>query len=275
MSEVNKSNFFHTAIKSACPNVVDISRIKSCAANKPIFLATSHKSDPIVFKFVDSRVAMRDRYVSSRLTKKDIPVPEIKIAGYIAQWYETYKFNPCYTLDEHVKNMLDDNKIFETYKQVLDIQAKIAESSLDDAGNYIGKYFSDVYKITATRSHPKLLVAIYSIIIKYLSQKHNVRLVHNDLNRNNILCNSDGSLNQIIDITGVALASEEFAMISLLSAFPLPDLSEELMDYYDKITKRKLDRKFIYTGLKLIKHKRRFEKLLREINQTLKNKKVK
>ena len=275
MPGINQRNFFHTAIKSACPNVVHISHIESCPPNKPIFLANTYKSDPVVFKFVDSRIAVRDKDISAHLIQKGIPVPKIKIAGYIAQWYETYNFNPCYTLDEHVQNLLDDDKIFETYKQVLDIQAKIAESTLDEASAYIGKYFSDVYKITATRSHPNLLVNIYSVIIKYLSQKHNVRLVHNDLNRNNILCNSDGSLNQIIEITGVALASEEFAMISLLSAFPLPDLSEELMDYYDKITKRKLDRKFIYTGLKLIKYKRRFEKILREIKQTLKNKKVK
>ena len=115
MSEINQRNFFHTVITNAYPNVVDISRIKSCAANKPIFLASSYKSAPIVFKFVDSRIAVRDRDVSGRLNQKGIPVPKIKIAGYIAQWYETYTFNPCHTLDEHVKNMLDDNKIFEKF----------------------------------------------------------------------------------------------------------------------------------------------------------------
>ncbi len=269
MSHIEQTNFFHTVIKKTCPNVTDIKRIDSCAPNKPIFLAETLKSTPIVFKFVDSRIAMRDRFVSDRLAAKKLPILRIKISGYEAQWYETYKFNPCCTLDEYIKQNLDDDRIIKTYKQVLDVQAQIAESCLDDAGSNTGKYFLDTYKITAPRTRSKILTDVYSIVIKYLSQRHNLRLLHNDLNRKNILCNPDGSLNQIIDITGVSLASEEFAMISLLCHFPLPDASDELIDYYNKITGRKLDRRFIHAGVNLIKQKQRFQEKLRDFKSTI------
>ena len=275
MSNIEQNNFFHTAIKSACPNVKDIKHIESCPSRKPIFLVETCKSEPIVFKFVDPIIARRDRDISERLNSKGLPVPKIRIAGYVAQWYETYKFNPNKTLEEHIRIPLDDDRILATYKQILDVQAKIAESSLDEISNNTGKYFVDIYKLTAPTSRSKLTTAVYSIVIKYLSQHHNARLLHNDLNRQNILCNPDGSLNQIIDITGISLASEEFAMISLLNYFPLPDLSDELMDYYDKITKRKLDRKFIYGALKLYKYKKRFQDTISDIRQAVKRTKVK
>ena len=172
---------------------------------------------------------MRDKQISAQLTSAGFPVPKLSTHAYIAQWYEVYNYNPNQTLKQHIQNHLSDDKIFETYKQVLDFQAKLAESSLDYIYSPVGKYFYDVYKISPTTARPEVL---FTNIIRAASQYHNVRLVHCDLHPDNIICKEDGSLDQIIDITGIALASEEFAMISLLDNFPFPDMTEELMDYY-------------------------------------------
>lgn len=274
MDTESSSNFFHTAIKNSFPYATNIRTPDDCSAVKPVFVVETRKRGPIICKFVDSSIAARDRSVSERLTQKGIPIPKISINGYFAQWYEVYDFNPNRTLAQHIKSHIDDDRIFETYKQALDIQAKLAECSLDDAYSYssVGKYFSDVYKITAPVARPKFLTNIYSAMIKILSQWHNIHLVHCDLKPANIICKDDGSLDQIIDVTGIALASEEFAMISILESFPLPDLSEELMDYYDSITHRKLDRNFIRTGLKLIKKKQAFISSIRNCRKNLRSK---
>ena len=271
MDTGNSSNFFHTAIKSGFPHATNIHTPEGCSPKKPIFVADTRKRGPIVCKFVDSRIAMRDKNISERLVKKGFPVPKININGYIAQWYEVYDYNPNRTLGQHLKNHIGYDRIFKTYKQALDIQARLAECSLDDVYSYssIGKYFSDIYKITAPVARPKILTNIYSAIIKILSRWHNVHLVHCDLKPANIICKDDGSLDQIIDVTGIALASEEFAMISILESFPLPDLSEDLMDYYDGITHRKLDRNFVRTGLKLVKQKQSIQSALRKHIQNL------
>ncbi len=265
MDADSNSNFFHTAIKSGFPHAANIRTPRGCLPHKPIFLVDTRKRGPIICKFVDSRIAVRDKHLSERLVANGMPVPKIHLGGYLAQLYEVYNYNPKHTLAEHIKNHLDDDKIFETYKQVLDIQAKLAESSLDDIYPSTGKYFHEVYKISQTTARPKVL---FDAIIKVISLYRNVRLVHCDLHPENIICNDDGSLNQIIDIAGIALASEEFAMLSLLDNFPLPDLSEELMDYYDKITHRKLDREFIRAGLKF----RRLQKRVRNHKAFMTNK---
>lgn len=265
----NNSDFFHTAIKNSYPNATNIRHPEACPSGKRIFVADTRKRGTIVCKFVDSRIAMRDKKISERLTAKRFPVPRININGYIAQWYEVYDFNPNRTFAQHINDHMDDDKIFETYKQALDFQARLADCSLDDIYSPVGKYFYDVYKITAPIARPKVLTNIYSVMIKILSQCNNVRLVHCDLKPANIICKKDGSLDQVIDITGIALASEEFAMISLLHDFPLPDMSDDLMNYYDKITHRKLDRQFIRTGLKLIHQKERIQNSLRAIKNAI------
>ncbi len=256
MEDLDKHTFFHAAIKNSFPNATNIRTPDGCTPNKPIFLADTRKRGPIICKFVDSRIATRDKQVSENLTRKGFNIPKINIHGYFAQWYEVYKYNPNPTLAEFIAKLPGDDKIFDTYKQVLDFQAQLSESSLDEIYSSRGKYFYDVYKISPTVARPK---ALFNAIIKATSQYHNVRLLHCDLHPANIICKKDGTLDQIIDVTGIALASEEFAMISLLDGFPLPDMSEELMDYYDSITHRKLDRKFIRAGLAA----RKFQKKLR------------
>lgn len=265
MQDDDKLNFFHTAIKCAFPNATNIRKPESCQANKPVFLADTRKRGPIVCKFVDARIAARDKQISAKLTERGLPVPKISTNGYIAQWYEVYRYNPNRTMKEFIAEGLDDDKIFQTYKQVLDFQAKLADSCLDDIYMSVGKYFSEVYKMTAKIGQSKALTNIYSKLFKFLSQCHNVHLVHCDLHPLNILCKPDGSLDQIIDISGIALASEEFAMISLLDSFPLPDMYDELMDYYDNITHRELDRKFIRLGLRLRKLQKKLRNYKNEI----------
>lgn len=272
MNTDSSSNFFHTAIKSSFPNATNIRTPEGCSPKKNIFVADTRKRGPIICKFVDSRIAARDKSISECLVKKGLPIPKININGYIAQWYEVYNYNKNRTLNQHIKNHLDDNQIFATYKQALDVQAKLAECCLDELYSSFGRYFSDVYKITAPLTRPKILTNIYSAIIKILSRWHNIHLVHCDLKPDNIICKDDGSLDQIIDVTGIALASEEFAMISILESFPLPDLSEDLMDYYDGITHRKLDRNFVRTGLKLVKQKQATQSALRKFMQSLRTK---
>ena len=261
----NSSDFFYAAIKNNYPSACNIRHPLSCPPDKHIFIADTRKRGPIICKFIDSRLAMRDKQISAQLTSAGFPVPKLSTHAYIAQWYEVYNYNPNQTLKQHIQNHLSDDKIFETYKQVLDFQAKLAESSLDYIYSPVGKYFYNVYKISPTTARPKVL---FTNIIRAASQYHNVRLVHCDLHPDNIICKKDGSLDQIIDITGIALASEEFAMISLLDNFPFPDMTEELMDYYDQITHRKLDRKFIRTGLKF----RSIQKHVRKIKTALQTK---
>ena len=265
MTPDSNPNFFHIAIKENFPDATNICTPQECSSHKPIFLADTHKYGQIICKFVDPRLAVRDKSLSEKLVDNGIPVPKIKTCEYLAQWYEVYKYNPNQTLEQHIKNHLDEDKIFEAYKQTLNIQAKLSERTLDDIDYSFGRYFYEVYKVSKTTARPKVL---FDAIIKIISQFHNVHLVHCDLHPGNIICNNNGELDQIIDVAGIALASEEFAMLSLLDNFPLPDLSEELMDYYDKITHRKLDRKFIRAGLKF----RALQKRVREYKAHIKNK---
>ena len=267
MTHSGKDAFFRTAIRNCFPSATNIRHPDSCPTFKPIFLADTRKRGPIICKFVDARIAARDRIISQKLVSKGMPIPTIKTHAYIAQWFEDYDYNPNHTFAEHIKNHMSDTKILETYKQMLDFQAKLADCSLDDIYVSAGKYFSDVYEITAPSTRSRVLTQIYAVMIKILSRYHNVHVVHCDLKPNNVICNPDGSLNQVIDITGIALASEEFAMISLLDAFPLPDMREELMDYYDKITHRNLNRDFIRTGLDLIQKKYKIQSKIREFKK--------
>ena len=269
MSFLDTDSFFYTAIKCGFPNANNIRHPDGCHTSKPVFVADTRRRGSVICKFVDARIAARDKQVSKKLTSMGFPLPKIDIHGYMAQWYEVYKYNPNRTFDQHIDNFMGDDKIFETYKQLLDFQARLADCSLDDIYVAAGKYFSDVYKITAPSTRSRMLTAIYSAIIKIVSRYKNPHVVHCDLKPKNVICKPDGSLDQVIDITGIALASEEFAMISLLESFPLPDKSEELMDYYDKITHRNLNRDFIRTGLKIIRQKQKAQSTLRGIKNAL------
>ena len=269
MSFLDKDSFFYTAIKCGFPNASNIRRPESCHTSKPVFIADTRRRGSVICKFVDSRIAARDKQVSKKLTSMGFPLPKIDIHGYMAQWYEVYKYNPNRTFDQHIKDSMGEDKIFETYKQLLDFQAKLADCSLDDIYVVAGKYFSDVYKITAPSTRSRMLTAIYSTIIKIVSQYKNLHVMHCDLKPKNVICTPDGNLDQVIDVTGIALASEEFAMISLLESFPLPGKSEELMDYYDKITNRKLNRDFIRMGLKIVRQKQKVQSTLRDIKNSL------
>ncbi len=272
MSKLTNDSFFYSAIKSGFPHAANIRTPDLLTSGRPIFLADTRKRGTIICKFVDYNLAFRDREMSQLLKNKNISAPDITIHGYVAQWYEVYKYNPCRTLTEYLTETPTKQTLFNLYKQVLEIQAQLAESNLDEFRVKQGRYFSEVFKMTTPRSWPKILSAIYNTGINIVSRVGDVRLVHSDLKPHNILCNEDGSLNQIIDISAIAIATEEFAMISLLDGFPVPDMSEELMDYYDKITHRKLNRDFIRRGLAIVKYGRQLHNKVRQIKNIKKTK---
>lgn len=263
MPTLTEDNFFLSAIKSGYQHATNVRTPDVTTSDRPIFLADTKKRGTIVCKFVDYNIAFRDRQMSRLLADKKIPAPDMTIHGYLDQWYEAYKYNPCQTLAQHIKNLPGDDKILNLYKQILDVQATLSESSLDEFRVNRCKYFSDVFKNTTPRAWPKIISAIYNMGIKAASRFGDERLVHCDLKPHNILCNDDVSLNQIIDISAIAIATDEFAMILLLDGFPLPDMSDELMDYYDKITHRKLNRKFIKTGLAIVKRGKQIHNAMR------------
>lgn len=246
----HSEDFYKAAIKSAFPNSWSIRHPNICGGVSPIFLVNT-PSCVQVCKFNEYALSFRNRVVSQLLELADVPVPRISVHAYLNTWFETYPYCHDKTLYEHVQYGATDTQIFNAFKQAIEIQKKITEIRPDKFQPKFCRYASDVFTMTQKMRLPHALANAYGMVHKLFSQRGEMRLMHNDLQVQNILVDEKMNATRLIDLDSVALCNESFSVLTMLRVYPLNN-HNEIMDFYEDTMQRKLNRHAIITGLQIL-----------------------
>lgn len=247
---VHTNEFYHAAIKTAYPDSWNLRVPPVLGTVCPVFFCDT-PTGTRVCRFSDYDIVFRNRRISHLMSLYDIPVPQTQVHAYLDTWFESYDYCASPTFYECSVAGMSDADIFNVYKRATDIQHKIADVPLADFNPGRRKYMYEVFSATQKmRVHP-VLAYVYGTVHRLFSTRGSVRVLHNDLNRKNILVDDNLDVPRILDLDAIALCNESFSVLMTLRTYPLTNISEYL-DYYEDTMERKLNRPAIIGGLKIL-----------------------
>ena len=98
---------------------------------------------------------------------------------------------------------------------------------------------------------PPALANTYGAVHRLFSQSGQMRLMHNDIQVQNMLVDEKLNVTRLIDLDSVALCNESFSVLTMMRVYPLKN-HDELMDCYEDTMQRKINRRAIMTGLQIL-----------------------
>ncbi len=250
MSE-HSLNFYHAAIKNACPQTIAMSLPEIQGVMAKVFLAEQPDASKIVCKFNPATIIKRNKHVSELMRECDIPMPVTTTHAYLDTYFESYRYIPDKTLYEYMRDGVSDEFITNAFKQAIDVQHQISQITPDEVATMPGRTFADVTGIQMSEKVRPILAMSYKLIATIMAQGGKMRLLHSDLQPKNILVTPNGNLSHVIDIESVVLCNDSFAMLRMLYNYPLNN-TDDIMDYYEQTTGRTLNRRLIHAGLKIL-----------------------
>lgn len=221
-----KNPKFVKAIKNNFPGVYDITEPNVLGINSNILIAHTPKKK-IVCKFDKESVCRHDRYVSEKLRKNDICVPNIKIANYDGLFFTTYEYNPNKTLAEWIKLGLPRDLIFSIYCDAMDVVYKISNVNIPNQ-----KMSYDMFN-----SHQDFIAnKIFDMPMK---------LYHNDLHAGNILLGPRWEFAGLLDMASVSMTTLNTFLASVAVKYPCYCSETDfwgLVKHWEKISGQSIER---------------------------------
>ena len=248
--KLHTNEYYHDIIKCALPQTQLICAPDVLGMATPVFLA-KNAQDTIVCKFNDYDIVMHNYKIRKLISNNGLNIPHADIHAIEDTWFESYKYCPDKTLYEHIKNGISKDKIINAYHQAVDIQNTISNIDISLLDKVRPLYYADIFSIIKRYKTNEPLVSIYREIIKTVSRPGTQYLLHCDLNTRNILTNTNGDVTCLIDFDTVALTNNEFALIQMLRTYPFDDLNN-IIEYYEDTTHRKLNKKLIINAVKIL-----------------------
>lgn len=242
--------FYTAAIKNAFPDAWDVRTPAVPGGVSPVFLCDT-QSGIKVCRFSDYNMILRNHYVGNLLNLYNIPVPNTRVHAYLDTRFESYDYCPASTLYEQIQGGMPANKIFDVYKQATDIQRKIADIAPAHFHPPYHGHMYDVFAITQKMRVSPMLAYMYGCTHRLFSGRGEIRVLHNDIYDKNMLVDDAGKLVRMIDLDSIALCNESFSVMMTLRVYPLENHCEYI-EYYEDTMQRKINRKAIMTGLKLL-----------------------
>lgn len=221
-----KNPKFVKAIKNTFPGVYDITEPDVLGINSNTLIAHTPKKK-IVCKFDKEPVCRHDRYISEKLRKNDICVPNIKIANCDGLFFTTYEYNPNNTLAEWIKLGLPRDLIFSIYCDAMDAVYKISQVKIPAQ-----KMSHDMFN-----SHQDFIAnKIFNMPME---------LYHNDLHAGNILLGVRWEFVGLIDMASVSMTTLNTFLASVAVKYPYYCSENDfwgLVKHWGKISGQDIDR---------------------------------
>ena len=261
MKKYNEQNYID-AIQSVYPESWYIRQPDIKGFVGTVFFAET-ENGTIVCKFNDKDIIQHNYQISQLLQPKDMIIPHTQKHMFADTYFESYKYCPGKTLYEYMKNDMTPNQIFDIYKQTIPVQQELSkippEKIKCDWGNFAYQSFVRCRK----KSESYLIALAFGFLYKTLSTRGKPRLFHNDIQPKNLLVDEDMNLSGIIDLDSIALCNESFAVLYTLYTYPLNNYAEYIECYEDTVG-RKLNKRGIIDGLKLLQQIRNIKRTLQK-----------
>ena len=247
------NEFYHAAIKNEFPDATDI-KLPNITGKVAHVFTFQTDNGPRVCRFNEKPIIERNYKLTHMLY--DFGVSSIiptKPHVYLGQYFESYEYDPHYTLRETIGKM-NQNEIIDTYKSAMCIQGQLASFPVQKFNTLHGAHFMDVYNITMPHYvDNSIMRCLYRTLYKHFATSKNMYILHSDLTPANMLVNdSNNGITHLIDFDAISVCNENMAIFGMLRRYPLKNINE-MIDYYQDITNHSLNRREIIRMLNLFK----------------------
>lgn len=244
--------FAHSVIYSIAPQAYNIRRpvIRGGVAN--VFYADS-PSGTFVYRFNSKDIIQHNQKIGCLLRENNIPVPETTVLERANEWVETYRFNPEKTLTERIREGMSEDKIFNAYCEIIQMQRSITEIPLTALAPEARRPYHNVLFNSMKQYVSEPVAHVYEAAGAILSWDKNKKLIYADISPNNVLVDKDGHVSMLLDLDSVAVCNEFWALVRMIRQYPLADYSA-LLDVYDTTMKRTVNRQQLNNTVHVLKH---------------------
>ena len=246
--KMSKTENIFSIVRSVMPYAYDIRYPNIPGCLNSVAIARS-KHGEFVFKINHHDMANKNAVVSELLNDGGIHVPHVNVHTYNATCFEKYRIIPGRTLYECMGDMSYE-QIHAIYACVVRNFAEMSRIDWAAVKDMPCKYMHQVAKYNVSDVNNPVMGKLFSGAVRAMNMgdADDIGLYHCGLTPENIIVDNNGHFSGIVDLDEVAISNQNYAFAIMAAKYQKMGFdSSELIDYYEKISNKKLNRHHIDT----------------------------